>query len=97
MAISFYPAEVMCDGFNATNIYGNNYGAIHRSDADFTASNQNTIETWGQHYGSLKNFNIFINQIERFLQDYSSDANAVAKGNFMTDMLTSIVLMHISN
>ena len=38
-----YPAEVMCDGFNATNIYGNNYGAIHRSDADFTASNQNTI------------------------------------------------------
>ncbi|MBF1498394.1 RagB/SusD family nutrient uptake outer membrane protein [Prevotella pallens] len=75
-----YPAEVMCDGFNATNIYGNNYGAIHRSDADFTASNQNTIETWGQHYGSLKNFNIFINQIERFLQEYSSDANAVAKG-----------------
>lgn len=74
-----YPAELMCDGFNATTIYGNNYGAIHRTDADFTASDQTTIQTWAQHYGAIKNYNLFIAQIAKFQEKYSSDADALAK------------------
>ena len=74
-----YPAELMCDGFNATSIYGNNYGAIHRTDDGFTASDQNTIETWGQHYGALKNFNLFIEQIAKFQAKYSNNPTALAK------------------
>ncbi|MBF1386587.1 RagB/SusD family nutrient uptake outer membrane protein [Prevotella aurantiaca] len=74
-----YPAELMCDGFNATTIYGNNYGAVHRTDDGFTASDQNTIETWAQHYGALKNFNLFIEQIAKFQAKYNTDADALAK------------------
>ena len=74
-----YPAEVMCDGFNATNIYGNNYGAIHRIDDGFTASDQNTINTWAQHYGAMKNYNIFIEQIAKFKEKYKNDAELIAK------------------
>ena len=74
-----YPAEVMCDGFNATNIYGNTYGAIHRIDDGFTASDQNTIDTWAQHYGAMKNYNIFIEQIAKFKEKYKNDAELIAK------------------
>lgn len=52
--------EVMCDGFNAAMGYGNNYGGIHRTDADFTPGDYYVEDFWSGHYGIIKNFNIII-------------------------------------
>lgn len=59
--------EFMCDGFNATANYGNNMGPLHRTDASFTASDQDTEVPWANYYGAIKNYNIFLQHAERFL------------------------------
>ena len=53
-------SEVMCSNFNATADYGNNYGAPHRCDASFNASDYDTESMWQNHYGAIKNYNIAI-------------------------------------
>lgn len=53
--------EVMCDGFNATADYGNNYGPVHRMDVSFTASDYDTEAMWEDNYAAIKDYNIFIN------------------------------------
>ncbi len=52
--------EVMCDAFNATTGFGNNYGSIHRTDASFTTSDNYAESMWGNHYAAIKNYNIVI-------------------------------------
>ncbi len=52
--------EVMCDNFNATSGYGNNYGSIHKTDMNFTASDTYAESMWANHYGAIKNYNIAI-------------------------------------
>ena len=74
-----YSSELMCDGFNATTIYGNNYGAVHRLDDSFTASDQNTVNVWSNLYITISRYNLFISQIAKFQEQYSADANAMAK------------------
>lgn len=53
-------SEVMCDGFNAVVDYGNNYGSEHRMDDSFSADNYDTRDLWSGNYGSIKNYNIAI-------------------------------------
>ena len=53
--------DVMCDAFNATVGYGNNYGPIHRTNEDFTASDNDVESFWGSYYTVIKNYNIAIN------------------------------------
>lgn len=52
--------EVMCDGFNATIGFGNNYGSVHRVDYTFTPSDTYVESMWGNHYTVIKNYNIAI-------------------------------------
>lgn len=54
--------EVMCDGFNATIGFGNNYGSIHRTDASFTTSDSYAETMWASHYSAIKNYNVAIEQ-----------------------------------
>ena len=52
--------EVMCDAFNATIGFGNNYGSVHRADYTFTPADTYVETMWGSHYIALKNYNIAI-------------------------------------
>lgn len=52
--------EYQFDAFNATVDYGNNYGAIHKSDYNFTSSDYDVEATWADNYNAIKNYNIFI-------------------------------------
>lgn len=67
--------EVMCDGFNASIDYGNNFGSIHRTDNSFTASDYDTRDMWAINYWALKNFNLFIEHVAKFESD---DADEMA-------------------
>ena len=55
-------SEVMCDYFNATVDFGNNYGSVHRAGADdsFNASDYDAEAMWQNHYAAIKNYNIVI-------------------------------------
>lgn len=57
-------ADVMCDYFNATITYGNNYGSVHRADETFTDSDEYVESLWGTHYLAIKDYNIAIEQAE---------------------------------
>ena len=58
--------EVMCDGFNATIDYGNNFGSVHRTDDSFNASDYDTRDMWAINYWAIKNYNIFIQHVANF-------------------------------
>ncbi len=53
-------SEVMCDAFNATMGFGNNYGSVHRTDESFTTSDEYVESLWASHYSAIKNYNIVI-------------------------------------
>ena len=53
----YYVSDIMTDGFNATVDFGNNFGPIHRTDADFTASDQDVEDVWGGYYVAISKFN----------------------------------------
>ena len=53
-------AEFQFDYYNATIDYGNNYGAIHKTDYNFTSGDYDVEAMWADNYGSIKNYNIFI-------------------------------------
>jgi len=63
--------DVMCDGFNATIDYGNNYGAIHRTDEDFTAADSDILDFWAYYYVAIKNYNIAIAAVHQLQSDGS--------------------------
>ena len=72
--------EFQFDGFNATVDYGNNYGALHKSDYNFTSGDYDVEDTWAYNYISIKNDNIFIAAAEK-VEDESLKANvAIVKG-----------------
>lgn len=52
--------EYQFDAFNATVDYGNNYGALHKTDYNFTSSDYDVEATWRDNYNAIKNYNIFI-------------------------------------
>lgn len=52
--------DLMCDAFNATRSYGNNYGSIHRADASFTSSDSDVESFWGAAFMRINNYNINI-------------------------------------
>jgi len=52
--------ELMFNGFNATVDFGNNYGAIHKTDYNFTSSDYDVEDFWSGCYTAIKNFNIAI-------------------------------------
>ena len=52
--------DLMFNGFNATVDFGNNYGAIHKTDYNFTSSDYDVEDFWSGHYTAIKNFNIAI-------------------------------------
>jgi len=58
--------EVMCDGFNATVDYGNNFGSIHRTDNSFSSSDYDTRDMWAINYWAIKNYNLFIEHVAKF-------------------------------
>ncbi len=53
-------AEFQFDYYNATVDYGNNYGAIHKTDYNFTSGDYDVEAMWADNYSSIKNYNIFI-------------------------------------
>lgn len=53
----YYVSDIMTDGFNATVDFGNNFGPIHRTDADFTAGDQDVEDVWGGYYVAISKFN----------------------------------------
>ncbi len=71
--------EVMCDGFNATVDYGNNYGAIHRCDDTLTPGDSDTEDMWENHYYAIKNYNIAIANADNVADNLKASAS-VLKG-----------------
>ncbi len=73
--------EVMCDAFNATIGFGNNYGSVHRADYAFTPADQYVESMWGSHYTAIKNYNIAIDNADLVADDASFKADAnILKG-----------------
>lgn len=74
-------SDVMCDGFNATIGFGNNYGSVHRADYTFTPSDTYVETMWANHYSVIKNYNIAIANAEMVAEDASFKAQSdVLKG-----------------
>lgn len=55
--------DLMCDGFNATHNFGNNYGPIHRADASFTSSDGDVEGFWANNYSAIANYNLMIAEV----------------------------------
>ncbi len=73
--------ELMFDGFNATLDFGNNYGAIHKTDYNFTSSDYDVEDFWSGSYSAIKNFNIAIaNTAEEKLDPSLVNAAKVVQG-----------------
>lgn len=72
--------EVMCDGFNATTGFGNNYGSIHRVDDSFTPADEYAESMWAGHYGAIKNYNIAIANCEKVTDEELKPYADVLKG-----------------
>lgn len=53
--------DLICDGFNETVNSGNHYGPVHRTDASFTASDQDVASIWSGYYGYMVDYNNLIN------------------------------------
>lgn len=77
--VFYYVPDVMCDGFNATIDYGNNYGSVHRCDNSFTSSDYDTEDLWENNYYAMKNYNILIANADN-VGDSFRDVARIAKG-----------------
>ena len=67
--------ELMCDGFNATVDYGNNFGSIHRTDNSFSSSDYDTRDMWAINYWAIKNYNLFIEHVAKFESSDATERN----------------------
>ena len=72
--------EFQYDAFNATVDYGNNYGAIHKSDYNFTSGDYDVEDVWAYNYFSIKNDNIFIAAAENVENESLKASVALVKG-----------------
>ena len=72
-------SDVMCDYFNATQGFGNNYGSVHRADATFTPSDEYVESMWSSHYSAIKNYNIAIEQAD-YVDESLKESAEVLKG-----------------
>lgn len=73
--------ELMFNGFNATVDFGNNYGAPHKTDYNFTSSDYDVEDFWSGHYTAIKNFNIAIaNTAEDKIDESFAAAAKVVQG-----------------
>lgn len=63
---SYYVSEVVCDAFNATISSGYWMGDIHSMGKNFTASNNYTSVIWNKEYLNIKDYNIFLEEIQKF-------------------------------
>lgn len=59
-------SEVMCDAFNASRGFGNNYGALHVGGTELTAENEEVTSFWGSYYGAIKDYNLYIQYADTF-------------------------------
>ena len=71
--------EYQFDAFNASIDYGNNYGALHKSDYNFTSSDYDVEYMWENNYSAIKDYNIFIAASDNVSDDLKA-ATAVVKG-----------------
>lgn len=77
-----YAGDLMCDDFNAVEGFGNRNGDIHRTDNSFTAANNVTSPMWSWHFSSIKDYNVFLSQIDKFeaKTDEEIQTARIAKG-----------------
>lgn len=52
--------EVQLDGFNATAWFGNNFGGIHRTNADFSSGDDYITGAWGNYYSVIQQCNLIL-------------------------------------
>lgn len=76
----YYVGDLMTDGFNAQSDFGNNFGPLHRTDADFTASDQDIEDVWGGYYVAINKFNIGIAATDAIEDEELKEAAQVFKG-----------------
>lgn len=70
-----YVDDLMFDGFNAATDFGNNFGPVHRTDADYNAGNSDIETCWGSNFTSITNYNIAIAAAEALVgTDLEADA-----------------------
>lgn len=70
--------DLCCDGFNATQNYGNNLGPLHRLDATFKADDNQCVDAiWGNNYIAIKNYNILLEALENIPESIEADAKIV--------------------
>ena len=77
--VFYYVPDLICDGFNATIDYGNNYGSVHRCDESFTSSDYDTEDLWENNYIAIKNYNIVIANADNVDESIRAVAR-IAKG-----------------
>ena len=65
------PQDIMMDYFNAVSDYGNNYGGVHRSDADLNPGNYDTRDNWRYPYLAMMQFNLVINGARTVPAEYA--------------------------
>ena len=71
--------ELICDGFNESIGSGNNYGSVHRTDASFTASDQDVESIWAGYYSAITNYNIFIN--DEYVKEQEAELEKLMQGD----------------
>lgn len=71
------PQDLMFDGFNATLDFGNNYGALHKTDRNFTSADYDVEDYWAYNYYAIKNFNVLLANIDDVPEDLAEDAKIV--------------------
>lgn len=69
--------EVQLDGFNATIDFGNNYGGVHKTDHNFTATDYYVEDYWSYSYSAIKDYNIMIAACDNVPEAIAADARIV--------------------
>ncbi len=71
--------DLICDGFNETVNSGNFYGPVHRTDASFTASDQDVESIWSGYYGYMVDYNNFIN--DGYVKEQEAELQKLMQGD----------------
>ena len=71
--------DLICDGFNETVNSGNFYGPVHRTDASFTASDQDVESIWSGYYGYMVDYNNFIN--DGYVMEQEAELQKLMQGD----------------
>ena len=76
----YYTDDLMFDGFNAATDFGNNFGPVHRTDADYNASSDDIETCWGSSFTSITNYNIAISAAKALTHPDLMEAGAIMEG-----------------